>query len=77
MPRYIIRTILGEVDFGLSSRIDGAGETLSVTLGCYDLAYYQSLAPGFEWPAGVTEDAHGRPTLPVVGLRKMTDFALS
>ncbi|MEE4242224.1 MAG: radical SAM protein, partial [Desulfopila sp.] len=38
VPRYIIRSILGEVDFGLSSTILGKENTLSVKLLPYDLA---------------------------------------
>ena len=77
VPRYIIRTILGEVDFGLSSTIIGQGENLSVKLLPYDLAYFTSMWPNFKWPAGVEEDVDGKPVVPVVGLRKTTDFALS
>jgi lysine 2,3-aminomutase len=77
VPRYIIRTRLGEVDFGLSSTILGQAEDLSIRLLPYDLSYFTSMAPGFTWPAGVEEDIDGKPVVPVVGLRKTTDFALS
>jgi L-lysine 2,3-aminomutase len=77
IPRYIIRTLLGEVDFGMSSTIfDHEGE-LYLKLLPYDLAYYQSLAEDFTWPEGVTQDEQGRPILPLSGLLKTTDFALS
>ncbi len=77
VPRYIIRTALGEVDFGLSSAVVGKGGDLSVKLPPYSLAYFTALSPDFTWPEGVREDADGRPDVPVIGLLKTTDFALS
>jgi len=77
IPRYIIRTILGEVDFGLSSTIIGNGDNLSIKLLPYDLAYFQCMASQFTWPAAVKPDADGKPIVPVQGLRKTTAFALS
>jgi len=77
VPRYIIRTVLGEVDFGLSSTLLGTAEQLSVKLLPYDEAYFKGLAADFKWPEGVREDDDGKPIVPVVGLLKTTDFALS
>jgi L-lysine 2,3-aminomutase len=77
VPRYIIRTTLGEVDFGLSSTIVGRDTTLAVKLLPYDLAYFTSMSPNFTWPANVEEDADGKPIVPITGLLKITDFALS
>jgi hypothetical protein len=76
VPRYVIRTILGEVDFGLSSTVDGEGENLSITLLPYTRSYFTDLSPDFQWPAEVQVDADSRPTLPVTGLVKTTNFAL-
>jgi L-lysine 2,3-aminomutase len=77
VPRYIIRTVLGEVDFGLSSAIDGEDADLSVKLLPYELSHFQSLSPDFTWPDNIKEDVDGKPIVPVVGLLKTTDFALS
>jgi len=77
IPRYIIRTVLGDVDFGLSSTIVGEGENLSVKLLPYELSYFTAISPGFTWPDDIKEDADGKPVVPVVGLLKTTDFALS
>jgi len=77
IPRYIIRTVLGEVDFGLSSTIVGEGENLSVKLLPYELSYFTAISPGFTWPDDVREDIDGKPVVPVAGLLKTTDFALS
>jgi L-lysine 2,3-aminomutase len=77
VPRYIIRTALGEVDFGLSSSIVGQGENLSLKLLCYDLAYFKGMSPDFTWPDDAREDVDGKPIITVQGLLKTTDFALS
>jgi len=77
VPRYIIRTPLGEVDFGLSSMLSGRDQALSVKLLPYDRAYFTAMEPAFNWPAEVVEDTDGRPVVPVTGLLKTTDFALS
>ena len=77
IPRYIIRTLLGEVDFGLSSTVIGEGNDLQVKLQPYTLAYFKALSPDFCWPAGVREDEDGRPIVAVTGLLKTTTFALS
>ena len=77
VPRYIIRTVLGEVDFGLSSTIVGEGENLSVKLLPYELSYFTAMSPEFTWPDDIKEDDDGKPIVPVAGLLKTTDFALS
>ena len=76
IPRYVIATALGEVDFGLTSAIDGQDENLTVKLNPYTLAYYQGMDPGFSWPADAAVAEDGHPILPVAGLRKTTAFAL-
>ena len=77
VPRYIIRTPLGEVDFGLSSMLIGENEDLMVKLLPYNLAYYSAISPNFTWPENVKVDGDGRPIIAVTGLSKTTDFALS
>jgi lysine 2,3-aminomutase len=77
VPRYIIRTFLGEVDFGLSSTIVGEGENLSVKLLPYDLSYFQAISADFNWPDDIREDDDGKPMVPVTGLLKTTVFELS
>ena len=77
VPRYIIRTRLGEVDFGLSSTIVGQDTDLSIKLQPYDEAYFAAMTPDFTWPVEARIDSDGKPVLPVAGLLKTTDFALS
>ncbi|CAB5104933.1 Lysine 2,3-aminomutase (EC [Olavius algarvensis associated proteobacterium Delta 3] len=77
IPRYIFRTTLGEVDFGLSATIVGDGAHLSVRLLPYELAYFKALSPDFTWPEEVRVDDDGKPIVPIAGLLKTTDFQLS
>jgi L-lysine 2,3-aminomutase len=77
IPRYIIRTVLGEVDFGLSSTVLGEGEKVLVKLLPYDLRYFKAMSTSFSWPAGIREDTDGKPVVPVSGLLKTTNFELS
>ena len=77
VPRYIIRTVLGEVDFGLSSTINGESTNLSVKLLPYEFSHFQDLSPDFTWPDAIKEDVDGKPIVSVAGLLKTTDFALS
>ncbi len=76
IPRYIILTELGEVDYGLTSRLIKDNGRIRFKLLPYDLEYYQGLDPEFTWPAGVSLDAEGRPTIEVKGLISRTDFPL-
>ena len=77
IPRYIIATPLGEVDYGLTSQFIREQDVVKVTLTCYDKDYYSSMDPEFAFPAGVEEDPHGRPVLELPGLIKTNDFPIS
>ncbi len=74
IPRYIIRTPLGEVDFGLTSKLIRREGRLYVRLTPYNKAYYQALNPAFEWPDGVEVDEDGHPLVEVAGLVSRDDF---
>jgi lysine 2,3-aminomutase len=74
IPRYILLTELGEVDFGLNSRLLRDNGKLRVKLLPYDLDYYKAMAPGYAWPEGVKTDDLGRPIIPISGLRNSSDF---
>ncbi len=76
VPRYIVRTICGEADFGLCATISGKGTDLTVKLLPYSLDYYRGLSADFKWPEGVSEAADGCPEMKITGLLKVTDFAL-
>ena len=77
IPRYIIKTELGEVDFGLTSTITGEGSNLQVKLAPYTLSYYRSLSPDFTWPQSTTIAEDGHPIVPMTGLIKTTTHPLS
>ena len=77
IPRYIIATPLGEVDYGLTSAMHRSGDGVKLTLGCYDLSYYKSLDEAFEFPEGVKADDTGSPVVTVTGLLKTNDFPIS
>jgi len=74
IPRYIIRTRLGEVDFGLTSKLMVEDGKIRIRLTPYDLAYFRGMDPGFDWPEGVTVDGDGRPTVAVEGLTSSDGF---
>jgi len=68
IPKYIIRTELGEADFGLTSRLfDAEGETWIKVLP-YNLSYYRDMDAGFSLPAGVKTDEDGRLMMPIEGI---------
>ena len=77
IPRYIIATPLGEVDYGLTSVFIREGDAVKVKLTCYDTNYYRSMDPDFVFPAGVETDSQGQPVLPLPGLVKTNDFPIS
>ena len=77
IPAYILRTDLGEVDFGLTSRFFEHDGALWAKLLCYDLDYYTNMSPEFSWPEGVREEGDGRPCVRVPGLKSETGFMVS
>ncbi|MFZ7111626.1 MAG: radical SAM protein [Desulfatiglandales bacterium] len=77
IPRYIILTELGEVDFGLTSRLLGGKGRLWVKLLPYDEDYFKSMDPHFALPEGVRTDEDGRFIVPVSGMRATSDFMVS
>jgi hypothetical protein len=74
LPRYIILTELGEVDFGLTSKLSGKNENMSIKLLPYDLDYFKGMNPEFEWPSHVKTDPDGHPMVPISGLMNTGDF---
>ncbi|GAB6146840.1 radical SAM protein [Desulfocicer niacini] len=77
IPRYIIATPLGEVDYGLTSVFIREGDAVKVKLTCYNAAYYRAMDPDFVFPEGVEEASDGRPVLVLPGLVKTNDFPIS
>jgi hypothetical protein len=77
IPRYIISTALGEVDYGLTSAFDIDGKSVWVRLLPYNLAYYQSMSSSFEWPDDIRLDKEGKPALRISGLAGTGKFPLT
>ena len=77
IPRYIILTELGEVDFGLTSKMIGDNGRVNVKLLPYDLAYFRGMEPAFSWPSSVKVDGDGKPIVTVAGLTNSTEFFIS
>jgi KamA family protein len=74
IPRYIIHTALGEVDFGLTARLYARNGRIFVELAPYDLNYYRQMDSGFEWPDGIDVTAGGKPVVEVPGLTDTEGF---
>jgi lysine 2,3-aminomutase len=69
VPRYVVRTILGTVDFLYGCRFEGEKDGAALLrLLPYDLSWYRRISAGFRWPAGVAEAGDGHPIVPVRGL---------
>ena len=77
IPRYIILTEMGEVDFGLTCKMFSENGGVSVKLLPYDLDYFRSMDKAFSWPATVKLDQDDKPIVPVAGLTNSTDFFIS
>ena len=77
IPRYIILTPLGEVDYGLTSRFVREGDSLKIKLSCYDESYYKTMDENFIFPQGVELGKDGNPVVTVPGLVKTNDFPVS
>jgi lysine 2,3-aminomutase len=70
LPRYVVRTILGDVDLWLTALPLGNNDEGSVLLNLlpYDQDYFKTFYPDFNWPGGVEIDAEGHPIVTVPGL---------
>jgi lysine 2,3-aminomutase len=70
LPRYVVRTILGDVDLWLTALPVGSNDDNSVFLNLlpYDLDYFRTFCPDFNWPGSVEVDKEGHPIVAVPGL---------
>ena len=75
LPRLVISTELGEVDFGPGCHIrPGPSRGVAeISLWPYRLDYFRSMDPAFEWPEGVRE-VDGSPVVLMPGLRSRTGW---
>ncbi|UCF84221.1 MAG: radical SAM protein [Desulfobacteraceae bacterium] len=77
VPRYIILTELGEVDFGLTSKMFRDNGGVSAKLLPYDVEYFKGMEPEFSWPSSVKVDGDGKPIVHISGLANTADFYIS
>jgi L-lysine 2,3-aminomutase len=76
IPRYIIRTPLGEVDYGLTSSFVYDNGNISIKLDCYPLSYFQNINPDFSLPDHVSLDQDGKPVVQILGMTRSSDFPI-
>ncbi len=77
IPRYVVLTELGDVDFGLTSKISGKNKNMTISLLPYDIDYFKAMDPAFTWPDRVSTDDDGHPVVPVSGLTNSADFFMT
>ncbi|MGD9121095.1 MAG: lysine 2,3-aminomutase, partial [Desulfobacterales bacterium] len=77
IPRYIILTQLGEVDFGLTSKLSAENGRMMLKLLPYELDYFKGMDPAYNWPAHVTIDTDGKPIVPIEGLVDAGGFIMA
>ncbi len=68
IPRYIIHTALGEVDYGLTANFSIEDHSVWAQLPPFKKPYFEKMSPGFKWPEGVRVDSDGVPSVKVAGL---------
>ncbi|MFC1556034.1 radical SAM protein [candidate division KSB1 bacterium] len=76
LPRYIYRTILGEVDYGLTSQLISTDDTGRILLKLlpYDLSYFREMDTEFVVPKGVRTADDGKFIVKIDGVRIVPDF---
>jgi L-lysine 2,3-aminomutase len=73
IPRYIIMTPLGEVDFGLSSSFYKSADGLWAKLAPYTIEYYRNMDADFKWPEHI-QIIGENPAVKIDGLTSSGDF---
>lgn len=70
VPRYIIRTILGETDFSIAPRLFSLenDDTVYATLYPYNKNFYRLINPDFKFPENIRLNDTGNPVVPVDGV---------
>jgi L-lysine 2,3-aminomutase len=83
IPLYIVQTPLGEVDFGLTSKLVRGGpekteekERWFLQLAPYDVSYFTAFAPDFDLARTGAKKVDGNLLVPMAGLVRSGDFPL-
>ena len=77
IPRYVVSTELGDVDFGLTSKISVDNGQMQLTLQPYTLDYYKSMDSEFTLPEDAKIDDDGHPVVPLSGVINTRDFFMN
>ena len=77
IPRYVVSTELGDVDFGLTSKISVDKGQMQLTLLPYTFDYYKRMDSEFALPEDAAIDEDGHPVVPLSGLINTTDFFMN
>jgi lysine 2,3-aminomutase len=75
IPRYIIITPLGEVDYGLTSTFINDKDELKIELDCYNSSYFESMDPNFSLPEGI-RILNDKLVASITGFVKSNDFPI-
>ncbi len=70
VPRYILRTELGETDFSIAPNIfslDSSNRVMASLSPC-TLEYYRCINPGFQWPEDISFDDGRHPVVYLRGI---------
>ena len=70
-------TELGDVDFGLTSKISVDNGQTQLTLQPYTLDYYKSMDSEFTLPEDAKIDDDGHPVVPLSGVINTRDFFMN
>ena len=74
VPLYVVRTLLGDVDFNLTSTVVySEPDRVFLALHPYRWEYFRSIQEDWSWPEGVYVDDQGQPVVPVKGLTVETN----
>ncbi|MEA3362122.1 MAG: radical SAM protein [Thermodesulfobacteriota bacterium] len=76
IPRYIIYTPFGEIDYALTSSFREMADGAKIRLDCYDKTYYRSMNQYFAFDHGLEFDDE-RPVVEIPGLLKTNNFKVS
>ena len=74
IPRYLVRTGLGEIDYGLPGQVffNENGKVYARVLP-YNLEYYQALQPDYQLPAEAKRDENGQLMVAVSGVKLLAN----
>lgn len=76
IPRYIVQTPFGEVDYGLTSSFIHENGKIFIKPECYTLSYFKTLDPNYSLPETARLDQDGKLLTQISGLTGSSDFPI-